>query len=85
MMQYVFRSVALAAFLIVSAATAAETDPLPSWNDGASKQAIIDFVTRVTQEDGPDYVPPNDRVATFDNDGTLWAEKGGLFPASVRH
>ena len=53
----------------------AQTDPLPSWNDGASKQAIIDFVTRVTKEGGPDFVAPEDRIATFDNDGTLWVEQ----------
>jgi phosphoglycolate phosphatase-like HAD superfamily hydrolase len=50
-------------------------DPLPSWNDGASKQAIIDFVDRVTREGGPDFVPLAERIATFDNDGTLWAEQ----------
>src|SRR6478672_11986844 len=48
---------------------------LATWNDGATKQAIVDFVERVTSEDGPDYVPPQDRVAVFDNDGTLWCEK----------
>jgi phosphoserine phosphatase len=51
------------------------TDPLPSWNDGAAKLAILDFVARVTREGGPDYVPPTERVATFDNDGTLWCEQ----------
>jgi phosphoserine phosphatase len=50
-------------------------DPLPSWNDGASKQAILDFVQRVTTEGGADAVPPEERVAVFDNDGTLWCEK----------
>ena len=50
-------------------------DPLPSWNDGATKQAIIDFVTEVTKEGGPDFVRPAERIATFDNDGTLWAEQ----------
>jgi phosphoserine phosphatase len=50
-------------------------DPLPSWNDGAAKAAIIAFVTRVTREDGPDYLPPPERVAVFDNDGTLWPER----------
>jgi phosphoserine phosphatase len=50
-------------------------DPLPSWNDGATKKAILDFVARVTREGGPDFVPPPDRIATFDNDGTLWAEQ----------
>jgi len=50
-------------------------DPLPSWNDGATKQAIEDFVARVTKEGGPDFVSPADRIATFDNDGTLWTEQ----------
>lgn len=49
-------------------------DPLPSWNDGAAKQAILDFVAQVTTENGPDFVPPADRIAVFDNDGTLWCE-----------
>jgi hypothetical protein len=53
----------------------AEADPLPSWNEGAAKQSIVDFVARVTKEGGPDYVAPKDRVATFDNDGTLWVEQ----------
>ncbi len=47
---------------------------LKSWNDAATTRAITDFVARVTT-DGPDFVPPEDRVATFDNDGTLWCEK----------
>ncbi len=47
-------------------------DPLPSWNDGATKEAITTFVEAVTTEGGPDYVAPADRIATFDNDGTLW-------------
>lgn len=49
--------------------------PLPSWNDGAAKAAILDFVARVTKEGGPDYVRPAERIATFDNDGTLWCEQ----------
>ena len=53
----------------------AQTDPLPSWNEGPAKQSIIDFVARVTKEGGPDYVEPKDRIATFDNDGTLWIEQ----------
>ena len=48
-------------------------EPLPSWNDGAARKAIVDFVTRVTTEDGPDWVAPAERIATFDNDGTLWS------------
>jgi len=50
-------------------------DPLPSWHDGAAKQSIIDFVTKVTKEGSADFVPPAERIATFDNDGTLWAEQ----------
>jgi phosphoserine phosphatase len=48
---------------------------LPSWNDGAAKQALVDFVGRVTTEGGPGYVQPEERIAVFDNDGTLWCEK----------
>jgi len=50
-------------------------DPLPSWNDGALKKEIIDYVTKVTKEGSPDFIPVESRIATFDNDGTLWAEK----------
>jgi phosphoglycolate phosphatase-like HAD superfamily hydrolase len=53
----------------------AQLDPLPSWNDGGAKQAIVDFVGRVTREGGTDFVPAAERIATFDNDGTLWAEQ----------
>jgi hypothetical protein len=52
----------------------AQTDPLRSWNEGASKRAITEFVARVTRQGGPDFVPPAERIATFDNDGTLWVE-----------
>jgi len=54
---------------------AVTTDPLPSWNDGQAKQAILDFVARVTDPANPDFVPEPERIATFDNDGTLWAEQ----------
>ncbi len=50
-------------------------DPLPSWNEGPVKKSIIDFVTRVTKKGGPDYVKPELRIATIDNDGTLWVEQ----------
>jgi phosphoglycolate phosphatase-like HAD superfamily hydrolase len=53
----------------------AQPDPLPSWNDGAPKQAITGFVARVTAQGSPDFVPADQRIATFDNDGTLWAEQ----------
>jgi phosphoglycolate phosphatase-like HAD superfamily hydrolase len=56
-------------------AMAIANDPLPSWNVGANKQAILDFVTAVTEEGGDQFVPENDRIATFDNDGTLWVEQ----------
>lgn len=50
-------------------------DPLPSWNNGPAKKSIIAFVEKVTKEGSPDFVPPPERTATFDNDGTLWCEK----------
>jgi phosphoserine phosphatase len=60
----------------VAASQAGPTgDPLPSWRTGASKQAIQEFVQRVTTEGSPDVVPPAERVAVFDNDGTLWCEQ----------
>jgi hypothetical protein len=55
--------------------TAAGGDPLPSWNDGPAKQAIVKFVGDVSHEGGPSYVSPAERIATFDNDGTLWSEQ----------
>jgi len=62
-----------ALLLIVSLSAVA--DPLLSWNDGPTRQAITDFVTAVTTEAGADYVPPAERIAVFDNDGTLWIEQ----------
>jgi len=56
------------------AQTTASGGPLPSWNDGAAKQAIVDFVRATTDQGSPKFVPPEDRVATFDQDGTLWVE-----------
>ena len=58
-----------------SAAAQTQRDPLPSWNDGATKASILDFVARVTAHGGPYFVPPEQRIATFDNDGTLWIEQ----------
>jgi hypothetical protein len=57
----------------------AQSDPLPSWNDGAAKKSIIDFVARVTARDEPDFVAAPQRIATFDNDGTLWCEQPVYF------
>jgi len=64
-------------FLFVVNALAA--DPLPSWNAGETKQAIMQFVVEVTQQGGPHYVPAAERIAVFDNDGTLWAEQPAYF------
>lgn len=52
-----------------------DADPLPSWNNGDAKSALVAFVGRVTRPDTPEYVPPPERVAVFDNDGTLWVER----------
>jgi phosphoserine phosphatase len=60
---------------LTSASAQPRPDPLPSWNDGATKQAITAFVARVTSQGGPDFVPMDERIATFDNDGTLWVEQ----------
>src|SRR5688500_9452050 len=53
--------------------------PLPSWNDSAPKKAIVAFVEKVTKEGSSDFVPPAERIATFDNDGCLWAEQPMYF------
>src|SRR5262249_9757202 len=55
---------------------ATRSDPLPSWNDGPNKQAIVRFVNEVSREGTPGFVPTPERIAVFDNDGTLWAEQG---------
>jgi len=61
--------------LAFAAPVAYGADALPSWNDGKSKQSIVDFVAKVTKEGSPDFVPVGERIAVFDNDGTLWAEQ----------
>jgi len=66
-------AVLLSAFISQNAF--AQSDPLPSWNDGAVKKTITDFVARVTTQGSADFVPVPDRIATFDNDGTLWCEQ----------
>jgi len=58
---------------------AVSKDPLPSWNEGTSKQSIIDFVTKTTKEGTADFIPVADRIACFDNDGTLWSEQPMYF------
>ncbi|NOY30127.1 MAG: haloacid dehalogenase-like hydrolase [Planctomycetes bacterium] len=64
---------------VTSTVNARAADPLPSWNDGASKKAIVDFVEQVTDEESSDFVLPEERIATFDNDGCLWSEQPVYF------
>ena len=74
-----FNVLLLASFSAIAVAVAQPADPLPSWNDGAAKKAITDFVARVTAQGGADFVPAEARIATFDNDGTLWTEQPYYF------
>ena len=69
----------LLAIVIAGLTTAYAQDPLSSWNDGQAKKAITEFVDKVTKESSPDFVPPEERIATFDNDGTLWCEQPMYF------
>ncbi|MCL4790652.1 MAG: haloacid dehalogenase-like hydrolase [Gammaproteobacteria bacterium] len=63
------------AILVLNPAALADShSPLPSWADGNARQSIVDFVARVTRQGSPDFVPPAERIAVFDNDGTLWVE-----------
>ena len=64
----------LAALLLVAGQVLAQGDPLPSWNEGAAKKAIVDFVQATTTQGGSQFVPPEERIAAFDQDGTLWVE-----------
>jgi phosphoglycolate phosphatase-like HAD superfamily hydrolase len=76
----VFVGLIATAFLhLASLPVPAQTDQLPSWNDGAAKKSITDFVARVTAQGGADFVPVPERIATFDNDGTLWCEQPVYF------
>ena len=68
-------------FLLLTTSALATTDPLPSWNEGPSKSAITAFVKAVTDKSGPEYVQPSERIAVFDNDGTLWSEQPAYFQA----
>jgi len=74
-----FRTAALVCALAFSTTIAHAADALPSWSDGKAKQSIMDFVKRVTAKGNKDFVPPAERIATFDNDGTLWAEQPMYF------
>ena len=67
------------ALLFGCQAAAPDLDALPSWNNGAAKQSIVDFVSKVTREGGPVYIAPTERIAVFDNDGTLWSEQPMYF------
>lgn len=69
------RFLTLLVAIVPFASRAPGQDPLPSWNDGHAKQSILQFVAEVTRQGGSKYVPPDQRIATFDNDGTLWVEQ----------
>jgi phosphoserine phosphatase len=69
------RTLVLCALLLAGSDAHAQTDPLPSWNEGPTKQAIVEFVKATTDQASPKFVPPEARIATFDNDGTLWVEQ----------
>lgn len=69
------RAFAVLTLFSLSALSWGQTDPLPSWNDGAAKQAIVAFVKETTTQGSPKFVPPAERIATFDQDGTLWVEQ----------
>jgi len=75
------RTILTSAIVIFGCAASlhAQADPLPSWNDGPSKKAILDFVAKVTKEGSPDFVASAERIAVFDNDGTLWCEQPMYF------
>jgi phosphoserine phosphatase len=65
----------LLAIALADLTTTQAQDPLPSWNDTAPRKAVVAFVEKVTKSGSPEFVPPAERIATFDNDGTLWCEK----------
>jgi hypothetical protein len=67
-------ALALSSLLFIGLQAYAQTDPLPSWNDGPAKKAIVEFVQTTTTQGKPGFVPPAERVATFDEDGTMWVE-----------
>lgn len=70
----------LSAFIIVTSAIFAQAaDPLPSWNDTAPKKAIVNFIEKITDQGSPDFMPASERIAVFDNDGTLWTEQPMYF------
>src|SRR5215510_6222060 len=74
-MKHVVLRLPIVFLFLVYVGVGAAQDPLPSWNETAAKKAIVAFVERVSREGSPDFVPVPERIATFDNDGTLWSEK----------
>jgi phosphoglycolate phosphatase-like HAD superfamily hydrolase len=74
MKRVMIRQMMLVAFLLVFGHAVAQTDPLLSWNDGAAKKAIVEFMKTTTEKSSPKFVPPDARIAVFDQDGTLWVE-----------
>src|SRR5262245_30703329 len=79
MRQRVLLGILFACGICLGASAQAPVDPLPSWNDGPGKKSIVDFVARVTKPSGADFVPMAERIAVFDNDGTLWTEQPFYF------
>jgi hypothetical protein len=76
-----FFAAVLIGVAVLTTSVAQAADPLPSWSDGKAKQSIVDFVAKVTKSGSPDFVPVAERIATFDNDGCLWAEQPMYFQA----
>lgn len=76
------RSVLLLLLMLLTPSHGRAADPLPSWNEGAAKAAILAYVERVTQDGAPGFIPPAERIAVFDNDGTLWPENPIPFQAA---
>lgn len=81
-MQKFFYAAGVIAIITFTSAISASQDPLPSWSEGLNKQAIINFVQTVTDKKSSDYVSPDDRIVTIDNDGTLWVEQP-MYPQMV--
>ena len=78
-MKTIFNRFVLLAIVTAGLTTAHAQDPLPSWNDGPAKKSITEFVAKVTKESSADFLPLEQRIATFDNDGTLWCEQPMYF------
>ncbi len=78
-MKRIARAIALLGWLLITATSASAQQLLPSWNEGPVKERILAFVQAATDKAGKDFVPPPERIAVFDNDGTLWAEQPAYF------